>query len=260
MTPMRFTVFVAALLGMVVFGLVLFLTTSFYIRLIAFFFFFLSVFHAILSAWISITKRIARASDYVYFLVAAFGLLVASFASMQDREEYYAAVASTFGRPDVKQLSSFAEAVVRNCDKSLALPDTLPGKLIGWIFGEVRLEDSCTLAKQTLKVIEEKNYSSVPSLLARQTSNSSLWTWINPFHTAKEPIEDAVYFQIKYQLESLYYYSQEYGATKAAIAEDRKLQISAYRYMYSSIWPFILAFAISLRVTRVTADVSEWPL
>ncbi|MGJ0511244.1 hypothetical protein [Methylocystis sp.] len=259
MTPIRLVVLVGSLLGLFVFGLIFFSTASFYIRLIAFFFFFLSFFHAILSAWVSITKRLARASDYIYFLVAALGMLVASFASMQDREEYYAAVASTIGRPDVKQLSSFAETVLRSCDKQLSWPDAIPGKLVLFISGGLRLENSCTLAKQALKVIEEQNYSQVPSLLWRQPITSSIWTLTNPLHPVSA-MDNAIYFQLKYQLESLYYYSPDYNATRQTIADDRKLKISAYRYIYSSIWPFILAFAISLRVTRVTADVSEWPL
>jgi hypothetical protein len=62
MTPIRWTVLVVSLLGMLLFGFLVFWTSSFYIQLIAFFFFFLSLFHAGLSAWVGITKRKAKAS------------------------------------------------------------------------------------------------------------------------------------------------------------------------------------------------------
>jgi hypothetical protein len=287
MTPIRRTVLVVSLLGMLIFGFLLFWTPSFYIRLIAFFFFFLSLFHVGLSAWVSITKLNARASDYFYFSIAALGLLIASVASSQDPEEYYAAVASTIGRPDVKQLASEFQAMAGWCEK-IPWPSNIGGTISSWLYGDRLDEGTCSFAKRVSEILTQQNYSEVPNLLekegARQgqtqwESSLSLWWqtqilthnpferlwrfWQNP-ELLRNPLNQnlgyIVYLQIKFPLEASYYYSDAYTKGHQGIASERSLQIAASRYFYSALWPFLLALAISLRITRVTADVSDWPL
>jgi len=155
MTPIRRTVLAASLLGVLLFGIAFFWTSSFYGQLAAFFFFFLSLFHAVLSAWVSITKRQARASDYIYFSFAALGLLLASLSSTQDREAYPAFIASTMGRPDVKQLASKAEEIVTGPCEKLTWPDTLVGRVFGRISGDRLDEGICSFAKQVSKILSE---------------------------------------------------------------------------------------------------------
>ena len=44
------------------------------------------------------------------------------------------------------------------------------------------------------------------------------------------------------------------------IRQAKPAQEIATKYLLANLWPFVLAFAIALRITRVTADVSDWPL
>jgi hypothetical protein len=285
MTPIRRTVLAVSLLGMLLFGFLLFWTSSFYIQLIAFFFFFLSLFHVGLSAWVSITTRKARASDYFYFSIAALGLLVASVASTQDREEYYAAVASTIGRPDVKQLASESQAIAGWCEK-IPWPSTIAGTISSWLYGDRLDEGTCLFAKRVSEILTQQNYSEVPNLLEKEGARQgqirweSSWSWLwqtlsqhpwmrlwqwwqNPElwrNPLRQTLDYSLYLQIKFPLEATYYYSDAYTKGHQSTANERSLQIAASRYFYSALWPFLLALAISLRITRVTADVSEWPL
>jgi hypothetical protein len=269
MTPIRRKVLVASLLGMLLFGLAFFWIASFYLQLVLFFFFFLSLFHAGLSAWVSITKRQARASDYFYFSAAAVGLFMASLAGAQDREEYYyAAIASTVGRPDVRQLASSSEELTGWCEK-IPWPNTIAGTISRWFYGDRLDTDTCAFAKRVSELITQQNYSEVPNLLKIEGERHAfrlepfwlrgtpLIIWYRPL---KQIIGDILYWQIKLPLEASYYYTDAYKTAREGGAEEHYLQIAVSRYLYSALWPFLLALAISLRITRVTADVSDWPL
>jgi hypothetical protein len=63
----------------------------------------------------------------------------------------------------------------------------------------------------------------------------------------------------KFMLQSLYYESiVKESANNPELGQDfTKL---AFQFVIDNIWPFVFALALALRLTRVTADVTEWPV
>jgi hypothetical protein len=251
MTPVRRAVLVASALGVLLSVGVFFWTSSFYVRLIASFFLFLSLFHVALSSWLSITKRQARASDYFYFATAILGIVFASVATTRERGDYYAFIATTVGYPDAKRLESEIEVVVLGPCERFVWPINLPG--IEWLYGDRLDEDTCSFARRALELLKEQRYQEVPSLLEKEEARHSYWP--NP----RRLLGDVFYRAVGRQLEAIYYHSGAYPKLQQRTA-DELLRESAIRYLLSNLWPFVLAFAIALRITRVTADVSDWPL
>ena len=63
-------------------------SSSYYVALISLFFLSLSLFHMILAAWMSITRRITRSTDYVYFSLISVGILMFAISKEHERTEF----------------------------------------------------------------------------------------------------------------------------------------------------------------------------
>ena len=70
-------------------------------------------------------------------------------------------------------------------------------------------------------------------------------------------IDYTVVQAMRLSLESIYYRNSG-GAIP--MTSNLTFPIVIAKYFLSQTWPFILALAIALRMTRVTADVTEWPI
>jgi hypothetical protein len=103
------------------------------------------------------------------------------------------------------------------------------------------------------ELIKEQRYQEVPSLLEKENARPS--NWLN----LRMVLGNSFRRQIGLYLAAGYYYSEAYPKIHQHSA-DELLQETAMKYILANLWPFVLAFAIALRITRVTADVSEWPL
>src|SRR5690242_3825672 len=70
-------------------------------KLVLFFVFCLSIFHAVLAFWTTISKRIARSTDYIYFALTLLTILIAGIAQQREREQRYVAYVSAIApRPE----------------------------------------------------------------------------------------------------------------------------------------------------------------
>jgi hypothetical protein len=254
MTPIRKAVLVASVLGVVLAGVAFlwfFSRSSFYGSLIAFFFLCLSLFHLGLSSWLSITRHKARASDYVYFGIAFFGIVLASTATTRARgEDYYAFIATIVGNPDAKRLESEIELILSAPCERFAWSNN---EFLNLVYGDRIDEGTCSFARRALELLKEQRYQEVPSLLEKEKARH------NYLPNPRTIVGDSFFMAIRRPLEAIYYHSGAYPKIEQRTADDL-LRESTNRYVLSTLWPFVLAIAIALRITRVTADVSDWPV
>ena len=70
-------------------------------------------------------------------------------------------------------------------------------------------------------------------------------------------ISDIILQNVGWLLDSVYYrYALD---AKKELSVTSVISIS-FNYLSRQVWPFILVLAIALRMTRVTADVTDWPI
>ena len=105
------------------------------------------------------------------------------------------------------------------------------------------------------------DYEKIPQLIA--TTNVEFHfrpPIILALSFAGSSLGNTLYLIVRTDLESLYATTfHNNNENRAAIVENRVNSV-VFRYLLNNLWPFVLAFAVSLRVTRVTADVTDWPI
>jgi hypothetical protein len=178
------------------------------LQLIFFFFFFLCFFHSILAFRTTITRRVARGTDYVYFSFALFGIVVASLAQGRDSGLYYAAVAGMVGPKSINEVESDVQHVMPWCNIINWPHERLIDRLI-FAFAPNKLdENTCSFLQKVDTLLAQRNYSEIPDLLIK--TRIPLRQRFLP--SVKESASNNVYFTIKLELESLYYTSSPAGS------------------------------------------------
>jgi hypothetical protein len=196
---------------------------------------------------------VARGSDYVYFSFALFGIFVASLAQGRDTNLYYAAVAGMVGPKDPAQVQRIIQQVMPWCDVFPQPPAPLTS--LSFLYPSKLDGKTCSFLKSADALLEQHNYSAIPDFLTK--TQPPLRARLLP--TPYEMVTNNLYSNFKLALESLYYMNLP-ATSKDTDTFDRQLDTAIFKYLLSIIWPFILGFAVALRMTRTTADVTEWPI
>ncbi len=160
---------------------VLYRLDSYAEQLLVFFICWLISFHILLFVFRNVvSRRLIRATDYVYFLFVFIGLVMAAYAQQAERSETYMRLIS-----------------------------------VSWLWSQRRQDETPASAYLFL-------------------SNASLMAQI---------------------LVSRNYPTDLFGL----MPRDQKMHTLIAKYLVIDLWPFVLAFAIAIRITRVTSDVTGWP-
>jgi hypothetical protein len=228
---------------------------KYWLTIFLFFLLCLSFFHFILAVHVKMSKRFVRGTDYIYFLLAFVGIVIVAIAQDQERRQSYAnLVVSMEISPDLGM--TVISALIPRCDKILwdkTAFEPLPSGVKNLILPDRLSPDTCELLSQAASILSNKNYSAIPQWrIAQQNKTHFLFSiGLSSF------ISDIILQNVGWLLDSVYYrYALD---AKKELSVTSVISIS-FNYLSRQVWPFILVLAIALRMTRVTADVTDWPI
>ncbi len=237
-------------------------SSSYYVALISLFFLSLSLFHMILAAWMSITRRITGSTDYVYFSLISVGILMFAISKEHERTESYFTFTSMMLPNAPEQAAVLFEDVSEACERYPWLTPQL-NKVIRYalikIYGDEKLdEETCAFVEQVDILHQNNNYEGINNLLneefARHELPLSPVQMISRIFSEETMMSDAVYYASRVVFDALYYKSDQFSLP------PHESETIALKFILETFWPFVIAVALALRITRVTADVTDWPL
>jgi hypothetical protein len=129
--------------------------------------------------------------------------------------------------------------------------------LPGWYDFHRSWDDkTCSFLNGAESILVEQRYSEIPDFLKKE---EPLFSHAFPFvmFPVNEWLSSQVFREIKFDLESEYYTKSPTPIKEAPLLSG--IWAAMFPYFLSNLWPFFLAFGLALRITRVTADVTEWP-
>ncbi len=256
MTPRRL-VAIASAVGLTAAVATALVSSPLWLVLIAFFFALLCLFHLILATWTTITKRIVRGTDYIYFSLAAAGLFLAFLAQDRTPSHYYLAVATLTQPRETKQVRENIAVLRKFCESNPQLAPGYPTSIFLQFLLPKPDDDACLFLTIADTIVQNGEYALVPPLInayeARHTRSELLV--LSP----QKNLSSMIFWIVRLQLEAQYYKhvvtAQQQPISKG-ISEPIVLLTD---YFLKTLWPFVLAIALAIRITRVTADVTEWP-
>jgi hypothetical protein len=220
-----------------------------------------SFFHAILGFWTTITKRIVRATDYFYFLFGLVGLFIAAIAQGPERNESYVNLVVREFPGDYKELLSGTNLFIQWCDKYPWVESEQVSNFSRWIlslYGNKLAAETCESLREANTIADRGIDGQIPAFLERITKNK-----FYPNFTAvgmldvpnRHMLDPFVLWGVSRAMEAIDYrrhpHNKELDSTMISVS---------FKYLLSQLWPFVLALAIALRITRTTADVTDWPI
>jgi hypothetical protein len=225
-----------------------------------FFFLWLSLFHLVLASWTTISKRFVRGTDYVYFGLAVIGIVIAGIAQEQERRESYINFVSSFPAITSHDLATAITGLSNLCDYIPWVESSFVFKLTPHVIRRLFLpdtlqSDTCTLLSEAVLILENQNYSAIPQWRNTQRNMTNLG-----FHIFRGPgqlLSDVLLQNLGFAMDSVYYHNSSTSKSTASVAT---LIPATFKYLLTQLWPFVLVLAIALRMTRVTADVTDWPI
>lgn len=260
----------ASILGSIVAAVCFVLESSYLGRLASFFLFWLFVFHIILAFRTTLTRRAARSTDYIYFSLTILTIFLASIAQQRERgQQYVAFITNAAFAGDEAQVLGLIDSGRALCDAPLKRTVATP--IIGFDFKIELDRDTCAFLTQARSAIERQAYSEIAGMLPEASEGLAHFLFVEPwsitwqFTKAMFSPSTALSFGLAQVLKInvLAYSVAKMEGQKTPAGAHLTLTGSteaALKYVLSSLWPFVLAFAVSLRITRVTADVTEWPV
>ena len=75
-----------------------------------------------------------------------------------------------------------------------------------------------------------------------------------------EALGDHIFWDLRFALESVLFDKVPNLPLETQDMTEQTVSVTFMTFVFKQIWPFIIAVAIALRMTRVTADVTEWPV
>jgi hypothetical protein len=232
-----------------VFGLSLFLEdVPFLITLGAWFVLWLFACHWIAASYTRLTLAQSRSIDYVYLGVATLGMFVLATNYEEDRYEY-------------RQNQYVAEAKVRLQETKRNLDTALVGhqQALCQLNIVTSMPEYCTQAKQFVQDYRAEDR-------AKDTADGSraINLYMLNVHAPKDADETKkqLYRIVEYELLKLR--SAHLSVTtdlkhidfQTPMPREREGETHPAWQIFT--WPFILAFALALRLTRTTIEVLEW--
>ncbi len=247
---------------------VLYRLDSYAEQLLVFFICWLISFHILLFVFRNVvSRRLIRATDYVYFLFVFIGLVMAAYAQQAERSETYMRLISVLpikddtiktwiaqisnecptlavNRPDIiepiRQLNPAVE--IRPDEKPLIIPTEV-----------------CAILRELNSTISNNNYKKLYDELGTQNIFiASPWLWSQ--RRQDETPASAYLFLSNASLMAQILVSRNYPTDLFGLMpRDQKMHTLIAKYLVIDLWPFVLAFAIAIRITRVTSDVTGWP-
>jgi hypothetical protein len=228
--------------------LAVYFRTGFISYLVLAFLCFLSTSHSNYALAQNLTQRKARQIDYWYLGIAAIGLLLFAAGYSHQRDV-------TIARMMVK-VHENGEAPIRfEVDKSMArLSEFLCGAFV------IKSKQPCEgLRKIRWEVKPNLSATAISDLQERFTNEVGV-----PYGLAYK-VEEIVRNQniflplsvVQVRMDDWRKYMADAPAQPAADIVDEEAEIM-FGLGQWVIWPFLLAYALALRITKVTVDVFEW--
>jgi hypothetical protein len=247
---------------------------SYVVLLIWFFILCLSIFHFILSIWIHITQTIARSTDYVYFTLAFIGLALAAFAQDRQRNADYAAAVSSMSNPSIERAQEIITNFSRLCVHipwEVTQSSAISVFMSDHVLPERLDADTCHFLVSADSLLRDRRFRDIPGEVKQASNRLGMQAAAREmtFHFTlpltsiralySRSLASAVFLQARLALEGVYFASPIYKDDNSTTSGAAELQAAMVKYAFSSVWPFVLALALSLRLTRVTADITNWP-
>lgn len=237
------------------------LVNSYVVRLIIFFVGAVGLFHMLLALWDGITKKIARSSDYIYFLTVVIGVAMAAIAH-QDRRDRSVVNLINLSIEDPKSIFEsslkYSERICRQGDIPF-WQEITGGFGIYWLDelgpGDVLPYELTPEMCAWLGRVREIYVSLPPADVYNFVKNGFELPWYRYLTPSNMTKSDQMMSAVLAVTSELYY---------AGTFEDQGTGTGAvHAFMNAAvdyIWPYVLLFAVAIRITRVTADVTEWPV
>ncbi len=277
MAGARLSLFVSSFVGILVFGQMLCIAHDFILLLLAVFFLSLSIFHAILAVWRGITTRIVKGTDYLYFSLVAIGLLLGLLSQDSERQQSYQRFILTQYPPDFSgakilvgreeawcgrtflpsETYSFLQTVLSTLNIGTIarlLPNQIPAHYCAWLREVLSALDQRDLLR--IKAVLDQGiqtfHDDPRDVLAAELRDAIAhrrWT------TMDRSLTYDLAMPVFGQLKSLLLAQQVHaGASTGSSGEI------IGKYVVTSLWPFFVGIGLALRMTKVTAEVSGWPV
>jgi hypothetical protein len=244
---------------------------SYFLAIVLFFTMWISLFHCVLASWKHITKKFVKYTDYFYFSFTIIGVILAAIAQGSERDVSYVNVVLSGVTVDPAKLAIGIKDVMKWCDKFPWLDEDAGTPAYRYameiVYGSRLHPKLCDLLTKTDYILDRRDYAEIPNFVANEMN----WNNIRPIIQPDVPyrlllslpnrirltIDYAVTQALRLNLESIYYRNAG-GAN--SVASKPTLPTAITKLFYAQLWPFFLALAAALRMTRVTADVTEWPI
>lgn len=245
--------------------------------LLSWFTFLICIFHFIFFYCTSIDNYHVKLVDYPYLLIVAFGIFLAALASSQERYVYTSAIDEIAAPSTPAGLKSFIDAAANQlcaergeyvprhfCEWSTRVVKFLNNgytneQLSSYILGIEKTRDEQFLYDYIDMLIF---YASNPTS-ATEMFYLSMWPLSRSFSSriGKQPIivhgeSVGAYFLIIRSMQKIYENRSNTQLQKISTTAD--LESFAIGFGKVVVWPFVLAIALALRITKVTADVLGW--
>ncbi len=244
---------------------------SFVFSLMAWFIFWVALFHWVLCCFDTITRTHVRLIDYPYLIAAFVAIFLAAASSQQNRDAVLKEIDDISAPPT---RSGLREHVDADNDRFCKIPNEAlrPPEFCGWILrleeflagDKYALADLQNLADESVKLANQKGWGEKPDLILprRTTPNGD-------FITYPEEMEKSIAIN-----NTLFYAGQAGVVTirsmKKVIARELPPPVQSVepglpnagavsiRAIIALIWPFLFALALALRLTKTTAEVTDW--
>jgi uncharacterized membrane protein len=236
-----------ACVSLVVFGVSIFMENApFLLTLGAWFALWFFGFHWIAASYTKLTAAQSRAIDYVYLGVATGGVFIFAMSYEVDRYEYRqnrSVAESELALKDTKRHRDAAVVQHQEALCQMSVVTTLP--------------EYCRQAKQLVLDYQAEDRSKDTTDGSRVIDN-----YLANVHTEKDAEEPKrqLYRLIDFELLKLRTAHMSVMVDRGFIDFNKPMPRDTETHPAWQIftWPFILAFALALRLTRTTIEVFEW--
>ena len=254
----------------------LYVWESFIWTLIFFFLTMICGFHWLFFRYDSLTQTHIRMIDYPYLMAGALGLLLVALQGQKDRDDFYRTLDDMVAPTTTRGLKTFVEdSISRLCENRpgwdtydaycnwvkgvevfLSVEPTQPqldeeirksdalGEIEHWPNTWANFDDHFPLAMSGGPTMRDLDRPQAPTL-------EDIREKISVLHKAQAHSDAAL------MLRSLKKIRDTKASPGSSPQADQTVDLKS-KFIRFVAWPFILAFAVALRLTKVTADVSDW--
>lgn len=261
MTIPRLLVAIGSAFGMSGASTAVLSSSALWLTLIAFFVASLCFFHFILAVRTTITRRFVRGTDYVYFSLAAAGLFLAFLTQDRAPNQYYLAVATLKQPRDTNELTEGIRALEKFCQPRFQQEFGLLNPImstVSWLAFPRPNDDACRFLAIAETILQNNNHAAIPTLINAYEARHPRTELA--LSSPRQNLSNMIFWIVRFELESQYYKHVVTAQQQPIVKATPEPAIVLTDYFLKTLWPFVLAIAIAIRMTRVTADVTEWPV